>query len=144
MKWLDPQNAEVLWMSAFAFTLFGGDPARGRELFDRALAINPNAAMGLAWSCCEADRLRGFCGEVLGPGLEGALAVAEGGKRHRRREGWIEGDGTVEAADGLVQALLGALVVELQGAQVEVAGVQARHRLLLDAGELGELQLRRD
>jgi TolB-like protein len=48
---LDPQNAEVLWMSAFAFTLFGGDPARGKELFDRALAINPNAAMGLAWSC---------------------------------------------------------------------------------------------
>jgi TolB-like protein/cytochrome c-type biogenesis protein CcmH/NrfG len=48
---LDPQNAEVLWMSAFAFTLFGGDPARGRELFDRALAINPNTAMGLAWSC---------------------------------------------------------------------------------------------
>jgi tetratricopeptide (TPR) repeat protein len=47
---LDPQNAEVLWMSAFAFTLFGGDPARGRELFDGALAINPNAAMGLAWS----------------------------------------------------------------------------------------------
>jgi tetratricopeptide (TPR) repeat protein len=48
---LDPQNAEVMWMSAFAITLFGGDPARGKELFDRALAINPNAAMGLAWSC---------------------------------------------------------------------------------------------
>jgi TolB-like protein len=47
---LDPQNAEVLWMSAFAFTFFGGDPARGKELFDRALAINPNAAIGLAWS----------------------------------------------------------------------------------------------
>jgi TolB-like protein len=48
---LDPQNAEVLWMSAFAFTFFGGDPARGKELFDRALAINPNAATGWAWSC---------------------------------------------------------------------------------------------
>jgi tetratricopeptide (TPR) repeat protein len=48
---LDPQNAEVLWMSALAFTLLGGDSARGRELFDRSLAINPNGALALAWSC---------------------------------------------------------------------------------------------
>ena len=47
----EPQNAEVLWMSAFAIGYLGGDIARARELFARSLAINPNSAMALTMSC---------------------------------------------------------------------------------------------
>jgi TolB-like protein len=48
---LDPQNAEVLWMSAYAIAFLGGDAPRGKELFERSLAINPNSPMALTMSC---------------------------------------------------------------------------------------------
>jgi len=47
----DPQNADVLWMSAFAITILGADHPRGKELFDRSLAINPNSPIALTTSC---------------------------------------------------------------------------------------------
>ena len=48
---LDPQNAEVLWMSAYPIGFLGGDAARANEIFARSLAINPNSAMALTTSC---------------------------------------------------------------------------------------------
>jgi TolB-like protein len=48
---LDPQNAEVLWMSAYPIAFLGADLGRGKELFDRSLAINPNSPMALTMSC---------------------------------------------------------------------------------------------
>jgi tetratricopeptide (TPR) repeat protein len=48
---LDPQNADVLEMSALPITFIGGDPPRGKEHFDRSLLINPNSPMALTTSC---------------------------------------------------------------------------------------------
>jgi tetratricopeptide (TPR) repeat protein len=47
---LDPQNAEVLWMSAYPTTFLAADHARAKELFDRSFAINPNSPMALTMS----------------------------------------------------------------------------------------------
>jgi TolB-like protein len=48
---LDPQNADVLWMCAFAIGHIGNDAVRAKELFARSLAINPNSPMALTMSC---------------------------------------------------------------------------------------------
>jgi TolB-like protein len=48
---LDPNNANILWMSAYGIGFLGGDVARARELFARSLAISPNSPMALTMSC---------------------------------------------------------------------------------------------
>jgi TolB-like protein len=55
---LDPQNGDVLWMSAFAIGFLGGEIVRSKELFERSLAINPNSSMALTMSCWP-DRVLG-------------------------------------------------------------------------------------
>lgn len=50
---LAKDDANVLWMSAFAVRALGADPHRARELLSRALQLNPNSAMALttaAWN----------------------------------------------------------------------------------------------
>jgi TolB-like protein len=50
---LGKDDANVLWMSAFAVRALGADPHRARELLSRALLLNPNSAMALttaAWN----------------------------------------------------------------------------------------------
>lgn len=54
----DPQNGDVLWMSAFALGFLGGEIVRSKELFERSLAINPNSSMALTMSCWP-DRVLG-------------------------------------------------------------------------------------
>jgi TolB-like protein len=55
---LDPQNGDVLWMSAFAIGFLGGETVRSKELFERSLAINPNSSIALTMSCWP-DRVLG-------------------------------------------------------------------------------------
>ena len=45
-----PNDAQVLWMAAFAIWNMADDIAPARELFKRSLAINPNSAMALTLS----------------------------------------------------------------------------------------------
>ncbi len=45
-----PNDAQVLWMAAFAIWNLADDIAPARELFKRSLAINPNSAMALTLS----------------------------------------------------------------------------------------------
>ncbi|BAM87098.1 putative transcriptional regulatory protein, HTH DNA binding domain [Bradyrhizobium oligotrophicum S58] len=45
-----PNDAQVLWMAAFAIWNMADDIAPARELFRRSLAINPNSAMALTLS----------------------------------------------------------------------------------------------
>jgi TolB-like protein len=40
-------DANVLWMAAFALRVLGADPHRARELVTRSLQLNPNSAMAL-------------------------------------------------------------------------------------------------
>ncbi len=40
-------DANVLWMAAFALRVLGADPHRARELVARSLQLNPNSAMAL-------------------------------------------------------------------------------------------------
>jgi TolB-like protein/class 3 adenylate cyclase/tetratricopeptide (TPR) repeat protein len=44
---LGKDNANVLWMAAFAVWQLGRDPQRSRELFHRSLLVNPNCAVAL-------------------------------------------------------------------------------------------------
>ena len=45
---LAPNDAQVLWMAAFAIWNMSDQREPARELFNRSLAINPNSAMALA------------------------------------------------------------------------------------------------
>ena len=50
---LGKDDANVLWMSAFAVRALGADPHRARALLSRALQLNPNSAIALttaAWN----------------------------------------------------------------------------------------------
>lgn len=47
---LDESDSNVLWMSAFTIWTFDRDAERARELFSRALQINPNSAIALTMS----------------------------------------------------------------------------------------------
>ena len=44
---LAPNDAQVLWMAAFAIWNMSDEREPARELFNRSLAINPNSAMAL-------------------------------------------------------------------------------------------------
>ena len=44
---LGKDDANVLWMAAFALRVLGADPHRARELVTRSLQLNPNSAMAL-------------------------------------------------------------------------------------------------
>ena len=44
---LGKNDANVLWMAAFAIRVLGADPHRARELVNRSLQLNPNSAIAL-------------------------------------------------------------------------------------------------
>ena len=44
---VEKDDANVLWMAAFAVRVLGADPHRARELVTRSLQLNPNSAMAL-------------------------------------------------------------------------------------------------
>jgi TolB-like protein len=44
---LAKDDPNVLWMSAFAVRMLGGDPYRARELLKRSIQLNPNSAIAL-------------------------------------------------------------------------------------------------
>jgi tetratricopeptide (TPR) repeat protein len=44
---LAKDDPNVLWMSAFAVRMLGGDPYRARELLKRSMHLNPNSAIAL-------------------------------------------------------------------------------------------------
>ena len=80
---LAPDNAQVLWMAAFAVWSFDADEReRARDLFRRSLTVNPNSAMALT--------LAGWIETMCGNGIEGRAMVEQA--RHlnpRDPRGWL-------------------------------------------------------
>lgn len=80
---LAPDDAQVLWMAAFAVWSFDADGReRARDLFRRSLTLNPNAAMALTL----AGWIETMCGNVI----EGRALVEQA--RHlnpRDPRGWL-------------------------------------------------------
>jgi TolB-like protein/Flp pilus assembly protein TadD len=57
-------DANVLWMAAYAIRVLGRDPLRARELHQRSLQLNPNSAKALTASAWN-EALLGGSGEAL-------------------------------------------------------------------------------
>jgi TolB-like protein/Flp pilus assembly protein TadD len=74
---LGSEDAGVLWMTAFAFRVLGGDPHRATELVNRSLQLNPNSAIALTTA--------GF-GEVLSGNGERALQLLQRAERLSPRD----------------------------------------------------------
>jgi TolB-like protein len=70
-------DANVLWMAAYAGRSFGMDPDLAKELFNRSLHLNPNSAMALATA--------GWNEAVLG-NAEGALELLRRAERLSPRD----------------------------------------------------------
>lgn len=68
---VNKDDANVLWMAAFAVRVLGADPKRSKELVMRSLQLNPNSAMALM----QAGWAEAFLGNGIGA-LE-HLAMAE-------------------------------------------------------------------
>jgi TolB-like protein/Flp pilus assembly protein TadD len=58
------EDAGVLWMTAFALRILGGDPHQATELANRSLQLNPNSAMALTIAGF-AEVLSGDAGKAL-------------------------------------------------------------------------------
>jgi TolB-like protein/Flp pilus assembly protein TadD len=74
---LDSEDAGVLWMTAFAFRVLGGDPDQATQLANRSLQLNPNSAMALT--------IAGFA-EVLSGNAGRALELFERSERLSPRD----------------------------------------------------------
>ena len=61
---LGSEDAGVLWMTAFALRILGGDPHQATELANRSLQLNPNSAMALTIAGF-AEILSGDAGKAL-------------------------------------------------------------------------------
>jgi hypothetical protein len=81
---------------------------------------------------------------IRGPGLVGALDVAQGCTGHGKREGGIDFDRPPQAAKSFGETLFCVLMFKLQGAKIEIVGAQARLRLLLRSGDLCQAQCRHE
>ncbi len=78
-----PEDAQVLWMAAFAIWSFDAEEReRARDLFRRSLVVNPNSAMALT--------LSGWIETMCGNGGEGR-AMVERARRLNPRDprGWL-------------------------------------------------------
>jgi TolB-like protein/Flp pilus assembly protein TadD len=74
---LGSEDAGVLWMTAFALRILGGDPHQATELAHRSLQLNPNSAMALT--------IAGFA-EVLSGNAARALELLQRAERLSPRD----------------------------------------------------------
>jgi TolB-like protein/Flp pilus assembly protein TadD len=61
---LGSEDAGVLWMTAFAIRILGGDPVQATELANRSLQLNPNSAIALTMAGF-AEAISGNTGRAL-------------------------------------------------------------------------------
>ncbi|GJD59371.1 winged helix-turn-helix domain-containing tetratricopeptide repeat protein [Methylobacterium dankookense] len=80
---LAPNDAQVLWMAAFAvWNMAGSGRERARDLFRRSLLLNSNSAMALT--------LAGWIETMCGNGIEGRAMVARAQQLNPRDpRGWL-------------------------------------------------------